>query len=96
MKFPHMASVERMVTTGSKYIYGALGSTKCFVQPIDAETAELYAVTFTKSSVAFLPIDADVKTSDRMIVSGTTYGVKGVMSRPYGSLKHKKAILEQL
>lgn len=96
MNFPHTATLERMTASGTKFIFTSNGGTACFLQPIDGETAELFAVTFTKGSVAYLPLAADVKTSDRLIIDGIKYGVKGVLNRPYGSLKHKKAILEQL
>ena len=96
MHYPHTATLQRMTASGSTFVFTANGSSKCFLQPIDGETAELFAVTFTKGSVAYLPASADVKEKDRIVIDSIKYGVKGILNRPYGGLAHKKVILEQL
>lgn len=96
MNFPHTATVNRLVETNGKYLFAAVGTTKCFLQPIDTESSEMYAITFSKGSVAYLPITADVKESDQLLIDGIKYGVRGKRLHNYGSLKHAKAALEQL
>jgi hypothetical protein len=96
MNYPHTATLSRLTASGSTFVFTSNGGTQCFLQPIDGETAELFAVTFTKGSAAYLPLTADVKVKDQMTIDGIKYGVKGLLNRPYGTLAHKKAILEQL
>lgn len=96
MIYPHTATIERLQTVGTKYIFAPVGSTKCFKQPIDETSAQLFGLTFTKGSVLYLPLEADVREADRLTISGTQYGVRGVSSRDYGTLSHKKAVIEEL
>lgn len=94
MRFPHVATVRRQYKLGTKYTYSDLGSAPCFLQQLDADKSQLYGMTFGKSFVCYLPITADVLDSDRVVINGITYGVMGIKSEPYGSLQHKKAMVE--
>ncbi len=94
MNFPHTATIRRQTKAGTKYTYADLSSTACFIQQLDAEKSQLYGMTFGKSFVCYLPIGADVVDSDCLVINAVTYGVSGFKSAPYGSLQHKKAILE--
>jgi hypothetical protein len=96
VNFPHTATVQRSTKTGTKYTYGDSGSTRCFLQPIDDEAAQLYGITFGKGWFCYLPYDSDVEVADRLLIDGTTYGVKGFRFHKYGNLKHKRASLEQI
>jgi hypothetical protein len=96
MNFPHTATISRSIKTGTKYNYADDGTVKCFLQPIDSEEVELYGATFGKASICYLPSTSDVSESDRLVIGGITYGVKGVRHHNYGNLKHKRAIVEAL
>lgn len=96
MKFFHSGTIKRLKTLEGKSTFIPHGSTACFLQPIDAETAELYALTYAKGCVIYLPYDADLIASDRITILGDEYGVKGVKAHVYGSIAHKKAVLELL
>ncbi len=94
MRFPHTATVRRQAKVGTKYTYADASTTPCFLQQLDADKAQIYGMTFGKSYVCYLPIGADVVDSDRIVISGITYGVMGIKSEPYGGLQHKKAMVE--
>lgn len=96
MRYPHTATIQRMSEVSGKYVYSDVGTTVCFKQPIDDTSAQLFGITFTKGSVAYLPVDADVEAKDNLVIDGVTYGVRGVSVRDYGTLNHRKAILEQV
>lgn len=96
MTFPHSATIQRMTAIGTKFVYGTTGVTPCFLQPISAEVAQSYGLVVGKGSVAYLPSYAAVVDKDRLIIDGTTYGVKGVQHHQYGNLEHKKAVLEAI
>ena len=96
MTFPHTATIRRLTQSGSKHVYGSAGSIKCFVQPLDAQVAQLYGIVFGKASSCYLPLSSDVSESDQLTIDGVIYSVKGIMPRNYGNLAHKQAILEQL
>ncbi len=94
MNFPHTATIRRQTKVGTKYTYADLSTTTCFLQQLDADKAQLYGMTFGKSYVCYLPIATDIVDSDRVVINSITYGVMGVKSEPYGSLQHKKAMVE--
>ena len=96
MTFPHVATIRRMTESGDKFTYEDSGSTMCFLQPASQEMAESFALTFTKGSIVYLPLDSDVHEKDRLVINGVTYGVKGVKTHDYGSIAHKKAGVESL
>lgn len=96
MNFPHTATISRMGADGDGYTYSSTGTTSCFLQPLDTEETQLFGMAFGKASVCYLPFTADVQTSDKLVIDGHTYGVKGVRSHNYGNLKHQRAILERL
>lgn len=97
MRFPHTATVQRLQETGGKFEYSNVSTVKAFLQPVSQEDAELFSLTFTKGSVVFLPINSGVKEKDRLVINGATYGIKGIISRAYGSrLNHDKAGVERL
>lgn len=96
MNFPHTGTVQRSTQVGSKYIYGDAGSISCFLQPIDAESAQLYGITWAKGSTLYIPIAADLKEGDRIVIDSITYGVRGMKKHNYGNLKHGKAVLERV
>ncbi len=96
MTYPHTAAILRTVKVGTKYTYAQIGVGVCFLQPLDSEMAQAYGVTMTKGFSCYLPILSDVLEKDRLIIDGTTYGVKGMRTHNYGGLKHKRAILEMV
>lgn len=96
MTFPHSGEVWRKTASNNKYIFASLGSIQCFLQPLDEASAEAYGITFTKGSHAYVPFSADVLEADRLIIGSVKYGVKGVKEHNYGSLKHKRLILERM
>ena len=96
MKYFHIATIERKIKTGTKYVFGPYGSTQCNVQPLSIEDAQIFGVVFAKSSRGYFPFTADVEEGDRLTVNGVVYGVKGIVAHNYGGLAHKKAVLEQI
>lgn len=96
MTFPHEATLERTVKTGTKYVYGDNGSTPCFLQPMDDEKSQLFGIAFSKGFHCYTPLESDVLEGDRVSIAGTKYGVKGVKEFNYGSMPHKRVLLEQL
>lgn len=94
MNFPHMATISRMTQSGTKFVYQTVGTSKCFLQPADQESSELFALTYAKGSVVYFPYSTDIKEKDRVTILGNTYGVKGIQPRDYGGLPHKKAGVE--
>lgn len=94
MNFPHTASIQRTQASGGKYLFTTIGASICFLQPLSPDESQVYGLTFSKSAACYFPISIDVADGDRLIINGTTYGVRGVMSRVYGSVRHKKAIVE--
>jgi len=95
MNFPHTITVKRLVASGTQYIYQDLSTIKAFVQPLDINSSNVLNQGFAQSSYAYLPIAADVVQNDRITYDGTLYDVRGVKSYKYGSLTHKKALLEE-
>jgi hypothetical protein len=96
MTFPHTATVQRQVKVGTKSSYADQGTTQCFLQPLDSEFSQLYGITFGKGSSCYLPYTADVNEGDRLVISGKKYGVRGMREHNYGSLTHKRAVVETL
>lgn len=94
MNFPHVGVIRRSIKTGTKYLYGDFATTQCFLQPLDTTTAVAYGITFSKAFAAYTPLASDIKEGDELVIAGTTYGVAGVREHNYGSLTHKKAMLE--
>lgn len=95
MTYPHTATTERLVVSGNKHIYQSLGTSKCFLQPLDNESADLLNYTYSKGSYCYMPITTDILMSDRVTVNGTVFTVKGVKILAYGSLAHKRVLLEE-
>lgn len=96
MTFPHTAAIHRMTEAGGKYTFGLSSSSKCFLQPLDAEKSQAYGITFSKGYHCYLPLTADITEKDRLIIDSVTYGVKGVRQHNYGTLSHIRATLERL
>lgn len=96
MNYPHTAAILRTVKVGTKYTYAQAGVSVCFLQPLDSEMSIAYGVTMTKGFSCYIPLNADILEKDRLIIDGITYGVKGMRTHNYGSLKHKRAILEMV
>lgn len=94
MTLPHTATVQRKSKVGAVYEYSTVGTTKCFLQPMDMETANAYGATFTKSFSCFVQLPTDVGTGDRLIIDGKTYSVSGYREHNYGSQPHRKLALE--
>ena len=94
MTFPHTATIQRKTKVGTIYSFADLGTVKCFIQPIDMESAQAYGITFSKGSVCYTALDAELKEHDRLVYNGTTYGISGFRVHPYGRLRHKKYVLE--
>lgn len=95
MTFPHSATIRRTTKTGTKYTYGDSGETECFLQPLSPEESQLYGIVFSKSSVCYIPFEVEVEPGDRLVVNGTTYSIRGTRNHNYGSLKHKRLVLEE-
>lgn len=58
----------------------------CLIQPITAEFAAKTDYVFGRSYNCFVPIDTDIKISDRVIDEfGKTYQVNATLNRPYGA-----------
>lgn len=96
MNYPHTATILENQKSGTIYTYAENGTTQCFLQPLDAEAAQLYGVTFGKAFNCYLPFTAEVQERTRLQIDGDTYGVKGIKSYNYGTLQHKRATLELL
>lgn len=96
MKFPHTATIHRKTKSGTKYTYGSVGTTKCFLQPLSPTEAQTFSVVFSQASKAYIPIATTILSGDRLIIDSITYGVQGIASRPYGNLAHKYAVLERV
>lgn len=94
MTFPHTATIQEMTKVGTQYTFADSGTTPCFLQPLSSEMAQSYGIQSTKAHACFLPVDADVAEKKRLVIDGVTYGVKGVRTHNYGSIPHKRAILE--
>jgi len=95
MNFPHSATIQRSALVGTKYLFATVGTTDCFVQPINAEEVQLYGIVFSKGFGCYLPFATDVQIGDRLTHNGQTYGIKGINAYNYGRLRHKKAMLER-
>lgn len=95
MNFPHTATIQASTKVGTIYTFADVGTTECFVQPLDTEYAQSTAGNFTKAAQCFLPLSADVSEKMRLVIDGVTYGVSGVRTHDYGNLAHKRAILER-
>lgn len=95
MTFPHVASISRTEKTGLKYTFAVIGSTKCFLQPMSLEETQANGATYTKSSKCYVPRNADIDIGDRLTILGKEYSVSGYSLNTYGSLQHKKLMLEQ-
>lgn len=96
MTYPHSAILKRTTKSGTKYTYGDNGTTECFLQPLDIAESQSVGITVSKGSYCYMPYATDIQMGDRAEINSVTYGVKGVEARDYGSLKHKKVLLEQI
>ena len=96
MLFPHSATVQASTKVGTNYTYVDTGSTICFLQPLSDQETQLYGMTFGKGFNCYLPFTSVVADKMRLIIDGVTYGVKGIKTYTFGSLKHKRALLEAL
>lgn len=96
MKFPHSATIQHNLKVGTQYTWTSVSSTPCLVQPLSDEATALYGLTFGKAFTCFLPFTVDVTERMRLVINGTTYGVKGLPVYDYGLNKHKKATLEKV
>lgn len=95
MTYPHIATISRSSLSGGKYIYANVATgQKCFLQPLDATESQVVGLEFGKGFNCYMPQTTDIAKSDRIIIDNTTYGVRSVMNRNYGSLAHKQVILE--
>jgi hypothetical protein len=96
MTFPHTATIRRSTKDGTKYTYSDAGTTQCFLQPLSPEDSQLFGITWSKASVCYIPYETEIQDSDRLVKDGVTYGIRGVKSHNYGSLKHKRLALEEM
>lgn len=94
MRFPHTASIQRLVTTGDQHLFQASGSSACFLQPLSRVASQAEGISFGKGFNCYLPVNADVMEGDRLVINGVTYGVRGLTTWSYGKLAHKIAMLE--
>lgn len=96
MTYPHTATIQRTAKVGTMYSFAEVGTTNCFLQPLDSVAAESYGIQFVKGSSCYVPYTTDVRVGDRLIIDGGTYGVKGMRSHSYGTLTHRKLALEEV
>lgn len=96
MTFPHTATIQGQTKIGTKYIYGNVGTTQCFLQPMGLEETARTGMTFSKSYKCYFPIGTDVKERQRLGIDGNTYTVTGIVDNGYGTLSHMKAVLERV
>lgn len=96
MTFPHTATIQASTLANGKYTYATTGTTKCFLQPINDEAYPTLGVAYGKGFKCYLPISSTVAEKMRLVINGTTYGVKGIKSHDYGRIAHKQALLEAL
>lgn len=97
MNYPHKITIQRLVETAGRSTYQNLSTDMpAFVQPLDIETTDQINETFAKSSYVYLAINVVIDQNDRVIYDGDSYNVKGVKKYKYGSLTHKKALIEEL
>jgi hypothetical protein len=93
--YPHIATVSRQTKTGTKYTFAQSHDIRCFLQPLSNEESVSYGITMTKAYHCYMDLSADAIEGDRLLINGDTYGIKGFRVHDYGSLKHKRAILEK-
>jgi len=96
MNFPHTATIRRSSQVGQQFIYNNVGTSKCFIQPLDNETSELMNLTYTQGYWGYFPYGTDIKEKDEIVWDNARYGVKGVKKHNYGNLKHYKILLENI
>lgn len=96
MRYPHTATVKRLVSSQGKQLFTSVGNPiACWLQPLDVEAANVVGMSFGKSYVCYFPLGSDVQEKDRIIIDGNKYGVRGIANRNYGGLKHMKAMVEE-
>lgn len=96
---PHTISVMRASTKASDYgtrdvldwtapaVFDVAG---CSVQPVQAPEYTTDRDSITTLWIAYVPIDADVRASDRVMWGGVAYEVNGdPMVWSFGSLSHQ-------
>lgn len=59
--------------------------------PLDRRNAALEGVTFGNQYELYVDPTTDIRSSDKLVIDGTTYYVKQVFVAPFGGLKHKRA-----
>lgn len=70
-------------------IYGALF-------PVDAESSMLSDGNPAKTSILYVPNDADIKETDKINFDSVDYIVGGVRTFNFGGVKIKECIVEEL
>jgi len=96
MKYFHTGTIRRQTQVGQQFIYSDLGTTKCFIQPLDNESSDLLNYTFSQGSWGYFPYGTDIKEKDEFVWNSIKFGVRGVKKHNYGNLAHFKVLLEQI
>lgn len=96
MTFPHSGRLQTLVKSNGMYDFTNGDTVDCFLQPITGEEAQLFGIVFSKGFVCFVPYETTITEKMQIVIDDVTYGVKGVKVHNYGSIKHKKAILEKI
>lgn len=85
--------IQRLVATGDKKQYTALGSGEGHFRPLDDKTTSINGLQVGNAFKITVEGDTDVAPSDRMIIATETYEVQGVKRETFGSQDFREVIL---
>jgi len=94
----HDITVERLVQSGNKQVFGSPTTAKGFLQALDTEDALQADGVFILSYKLYIEYATDVKEGDRITVDGIKYNVKSCVrfTAPNSDINHKRLIINEI
>lgn len=84
---------ERLVTSGDKKSYSALGSGEGHFRPLDDKSSQINNLQIGTAFKLTVDGTDDIRVTDRLTIASEPYEVQGVRTENFGSFDHKEVIL---
>lgn len=80
--------------TPAKSVYSTIGSTTCYLRPLNEEQAAVNGVQFGLGFSAIFETSVDVRESDKLVIEGIEYTVRGIVNHDRGfRTSYKRALI---
>lgn len=88
-------SIERLVASGDKSTYSALGTGEGHFRPLDEKASQINNLQIGTGFKLTVEGIADIRANDRLTIGSDVFEVQGVKYEAFGSHDFKEVILEK-